>query len=313
MPAGSASTVASGPDAEAGVEWRGVLWYLALAFGLAWLLEGTALASGVRFESLTAASTGLLATAMLTPALSAFVVRRFVTREGFANAGLRRGPLRPYLAIWLGMPALVAAICAVTVLIGLGRFDPELTTLFGRIHEAARGAPIPRLPPPPLLALAMFAQSLTLGATLTTLFAFGEEFGWTGYLLVRLLPLGRWRAALLYGTAWGLWHAPVIAGGYNYPGYPIAGVFMMCALTTAFALTQTALRIRYGSVWLTSFFHANVNAQGLGVLPMFVLGASPVLGGVTGLVGVACFATLGAWLLARTTGGHEADAARLRS
>src|SRR6185369_3706733 len=109
----------------------------------------------------------------------------------------------------------------------------------------------------PVLSLAMLAQGLTLGVLITTLFAFGEEFGWTGYLLVQLLPLGRWRAAVVYGLIWGLWHAPVIAGGFNYPGYPVLGVVMMCVLTAAFALSHTALRLRFDSVWLTSFFHAN--------------------------------------------------------
>ena len=135
---------------------------------------------------------------------------------------------------------------------------------------------------------------------ITSLFTFGEEFGWTGYLLVRLLPLGRWRAALLYGTIWGLWHAPIIAGGYNYPGYPVLGPAMMCLLTIAFALTQTALRLRYDSVYLTSFFHSSINTHGLGILPMFVAGVSPILGGVTGIVGIVTFMALGVWLLART-------------
>jgi hypothetical protein len=157
-----------------------------------------------------------------------------------------------------------------------------------------------------VLSAAILAQSLTLGVLVTSVFAFGEEFGWTGYLLVRLLPLGRWRAALIYGAIWGLWHAPVIAGGYNYPGYPVIGAVMMCALTIAFALTQTALRLRFDSVLLTSFFHASINTQGLGLLPMLVIGVSPILGGITGLVGVVAFGTLGTWLLARTPAAASA-------
>ncbi|MEP7027148.1 MAG: CPBP family intramembrane glutamic endopeptidase [Candidatus Eisenbacteria bacterium] len=282
------------------VQWRGVLAYLALAFGLAWTVEFVALARGVRFTSLTPPTTALLALVMLTPAIAAYIVRRFATREGFATAGLRRGPWRPYLFVWIGVPLLVVAIYAVTVLLGLGRFDPTLSELTARMEEMAQGRPIPQLPPLPVLAAAMFAQSLTLGVIITSVFTFGEEFGWTGYLLVQLLPLGRWRAALIYGALWGLWHAPVIAGGYNYPGHPVLGVLMMCALTTAFALSQTALRLRSDSVWLTSFFHASINIHGLGVFSMLVIGFSPVLGGVTGVVGIVAFGALGAWLLART-------------
>jgi uncharacterized protein len=282
------------------VDWRAVRVFLALAFGLAWTLEGAALACGVRFSSLTPGSTALLASVMFTPALAAFVVRRFITREGFATAGLHRGPWRPYLRVWIGIPLLVAVIYALTVLMGLGRFDPTLATLTARMREMAHGQPLPHLPSMPVLSAAILAQSLTLGVLVTSVFTFGEEFGWTGYLLVRLLPLGRWRAALIYGAIWGFWHAPIIAGGFNYPGYPVIGVFMMCGLTSSFALTQTALRLRFDSVLLTSFFHASINNQGLGLLPLLVIGVSPILGGVTGLVGVVVFGSLGAWLLART-------------
>src|SRR5262249_17558580 len=157
-------------------------------------------------------------------------------------------------------------------------FDPTLSQLMDRIKEAAAtyNRPVPELPPPLVLGALIFVQSLIVGGLITTVFTFGEEFGWTGYLLVKLLPLSRWRAALIYGCIWGLWHAPIIVGGYNYPGYPVLGIFMMCALTTSFALSQTALRLRYRSVILTSFFHASINASGLGIIPMFALGVSPV-------------------------------------
>ena len=294
-------------DIPARVPWREVAAFLGLAFGLAWVPEFVALARGVRFGSLSIGSTALLAAIMIAPALAATLTRRFITKEGFATAGLRWGPWRPYFLIWVSMPFFVAAIYLLTVAFGLGQFDPTLSQLFARIHEVAAGRPIPNLPPPMVLAAAIFAQSMTIGALVTPVFTFGEEFGWSGYLLIKLLPLGRWKAAALYGAIWGLWHAPVIVGGYNYPGHPLLGPVMMCFLTIAFALSQTALRLRFNSVFITSFFHAGINANGLGVLPMFVLGVSPVLGGITGLVGVAAFGLLGAWLLARTP---EATASR---
>ena len=146
-----------------GVEWRAVGAYVALAFGLAWVVEGTALARGVRFTSLTPGTTALLASIMFTPAIAAYIVRRFITREGFATAGLRRGPWRPYLVVWIGVPVLVAAIYALTIVVGWGRFDPTLSQLMARIEELARGQAVPRLPPPPALAAAILAQSLKIG------------------------------------------------------------------------------------------------------------------------------------------------------
>src|SRR5262249_294080 len=169
-----------------------------------------------------------------------------------------------------------------------------------QIHDAARGRAFPKLPPPPVLAAAVFAQSLTLGVLITSLFTFGEEFGWWGFLLVHLVPLGRWCAWLTYGPMLGLWIPAVIVGRVNDAGNGVRGPVMMGALTIAFALNQTALRVRYDSVFLTSFFHASINNQGHGVLPLLVTGVSPILGGITGMTGILAFAAPGAWLLART-------------
>jgi hypothetical protein len=288
------------------VNWRGVGAFLLLAYGLAWLPELIALARGVRVHPPTTAGTALLAAVMWAPAVAAFLVRRFVTREGFATAGLRIGPRRAwiyYLAAWLGVPVLVSAIYGTTLLLGLGTLDPALT----RAAEAARAAgAVP--PSSATLATALVAGSLTAGVLVTSLATFGEEFGWTGYLLPTLLPLGRWRAALIYGVAWGLWHAPIIVAGYNYPGHPVVGVFVMCAFTTAVALGQTAARLCSGSVLLTSVVHAGINAQGRGLWPVLVTDVPPLLGGLTGAVGIALIALVGAWLLARApaVGAHEA-------
>src|SRR5262249_30868734 len=161
-----------------GVAWKAVAAYLAIAFGLAWSIEGVALARGMRLATPTIRSTALLASVMFTSAIAAWVVR-LVTREGFQSAGLRFGPWRPYLAVWIGVPLLVAAIYGLAIAAG-GRFDPTVSQLMAQIHDAARGRVIPKLPPPPVLAAAVFAQSLTLGVLITSLFTFGEEFGWTG-------------------------------------------------------------------------------------------------------------------------------------
>jgi uncharacterized protein len=279
------------------VDWRGVVWYIAIALGLSWAAQVTALLCGMRFLELSPAGGLLLTGVMFTPALAALVVRLLVTREGFKTAGLRFGSWRYYLAIWLGVPALFAAVYGVTALTGLGRLDLQLTEVMARIREKA---PEAGNLSPGLVATLTLVQSMTFGLILTCIATFGEEFGWTGFLLGKLLPLGRWRAAALYGLIWGLWHAPMIIGGYNYPGYPVLGVLMMCVATMALALVQTALRLRSRSVLVTSFFHAAVNSQGAGICILLVSGYSPILGGIMGAVGIIMVAATGALLLART-------------
>jgi hypothetical protein len=277
------------------VDGRGIGAYLVLAFAFAWIPELLALARGVRFAAPGGGTLALLVAVMFAPGVAAFLVRRFVTREGFADAGLRVGPRRAYLAAWLGVPLLAALVYGLTVALGLGAVDPTLARATAALASAG-----PAPPSPPVLGAVLLAQSLTVGVLVTTVATLGEEFGWTGYLLPRLLPLGRWRAALLYGVAWGLWHAPVIVGGHNYPGHPVAGVLAMCGFTTAVALLQTAARLRTGSVLLTSVVHAALNAQGRGLWPVLVLDVPPLLGGLTGLVGIVVIGLAGAGLLART-------------
>jgi len=276
---------------------RGILAFVALAFGLTWAIEIAALAMGMRFSRVGATETLLLAGVMFIPALSAFVVRRFVTREGFGDAGLRLGPWRLYIAVWLGVPLLVAVIYGLSALFGVARFDWTLQTTLAQLQELAPDKPLPAAPV--LVGMAL-ASTMTMGLLITCVATFGEEFGWTGYLLPRLLPLGKWRAALLYGLVWGLWHAPVIWGGFNYPGYPLSGVAMMCVFTIVLALIQTALRLRSGSVLLTSFFHASINSQARGVIVLVAASVHPLLGGLLGATGLAVFGLVGAFLLART-------------
>ncbi len=280
------------------IDRRGVAAFLAITFGLTWAVEIGALLSGLRFDTLTPAAIAILTGVMFIPALAAFVVRRFITREGFASAGLRLGPWRPYLAVWLGVPLLFALIYGVTLALGLPDFDPTAQTAIEQL-QALAGPDAPAPPPTPVLLGGALLASLTFGVLLTSIATFGEEFGWTGFLLPKLLPLGRWAVALTYGAIWGLWHAPIIWGGYNYPGYPWIGVGMMPLFTISLALIQTALWLRSGSVLLTSFFHAAINTQGRGIWPLIVVGVAPLLGGPLGVVGILIFAATGAWLLLR--------------
>ena len=74
-----------------------------------------------------------------------------------------------------------------------------------------------------------YAGALVAGFTLNGVFAFGEEYGWRGWLAEELRPLGAFWANLLTGVLWGAWHAPLILLGYNYAGYAKLGTAFMIA------------------------------------------------------------------------------------
>src|SRR4051812_4396689 len=87
---------------------RGIVAYLALSFGGTWLWLFVA----HQVMGLSALNPLLQLPAFCVPAIAALVVRRWVTREGFVDAGLRlrlKTAWRYYLLAWLG-PLVIAAV-----------------------------------------------------------------------------------------------------------------------------------------------------------------------------------------------------------
>lgn len=107
--------------------------------------------------------------------------------------------------------------------------------------------------------------------------AFGEEWGWRGYLGPKLEQVMSKPAAILVGgILWGLWHAPVTMAGHNfgvdYPYFPWVGIGFMCLMCTCFNAFLTLLTERTKSIYPAAFCHMVNNNCGAGVL--FLLFAS---------------------------------------
>ena len=79
----------------------------------------------------------------------------------------------------------------------------------------------------------------------------GEELAWRGWLLPKLTErFGQLRAVLLTGLVWGIWHAPVVAMGYNYgEGHPLANVAAMVLFCLVLGVIQGFLFWRTDSIW----------------------------------------------------------------
>ena len=86
--------------------------------------------------------------------------------------------------------------------------------------------------------------------------ALGEEYGWRGYLQQELIKMGRVKGVLLVGIIWGVWHAPVIAMGHNYPGHPVLGPILMVAYAVFLAYVLGYAVLKSGSIWLAAYLHA---------------------------------------------------------
>lgn len=116
--------------------------------------------------------------------------------------------------------------------------------------------------------LTALAATVAIGITINAVTAFGEEFGWRGYLLWELAPLGFWKASVAIGAVWGLWHAPAIITGAHprFSSFPFLGVAMMTAACISLSPIYTYLVIRAESVLAAALLHGIFNSSAALVL-----------------------------------------------
>ena len=268
--------------------------FLAITFAATYAVEVAWLARGVRFDEADAKVNFGLFAIMWIPAVAAQLTKRLVSKSAFVRPQL---PRPSFILSSIFLPPLVFGIIyGLSAALGWATFDPDLQQMTKTLSAETAVA----LPPKFVILLGTLFASMTFGLFFTCLGTAGEELGWTGFLLPRLLArLSPLPSAVLYGTIWGLWHAPLIYGGFNYPGEPLAGIALMCLFCIALAMVQTAVWLRTRTVLATTLVHASVNAQARGLWALLFPQAtvSVLLGGAAGLVGVVIIAVIGfLWL-----------------
>jgi len=181
---------------------KGIFSFLAITFGVTYAIEGGLIASGFRITRLPPLYGQLIIMAVMwVPALATVLTVRLVTREGFAIANLRLGPWKPYLASGLLVPLCFVLIYGLTWLLGLNRPDWKLAQFLAMIRSAP-GARLTAVPSPGLVLPALFGATLVFSPLLNGLFGFGEELGWRGYLLTRMVTVARSRRPSPIRMAW---------------------------------------------------------------------------------------------------------------
>lgn len=273
------------------LDLRGIGSFTLIAAGLAWLIISPLWITGVGLASPFALP--LMSLMMWTPAIAAFIVVRFIRRPaaGIRSAtGLRLGKGRKWGWYWLlaWIVPVVMALAAPFVGALFGWYELDLVEFSGfrAMLEAAGGAAALEQVP---IELIIFGQlgAILLAPIINGLFTFGEEWGWRGYLLPALLPLGQWPALLISGVIWGLWHAPVILLGYNYPQHPVLGVLLMTIFCVILGILFGWTRLATGSVWPAVIAHGAIN--GAAAAPVLFVRADTsydtALVGITGLTG----------------------------
>jgi membrane protease YdiL (CAAX protease family) len=274
--ADTARTAAQAP-ARIHVNWKEVITFVVLAYGLAWAWSGFFLLPYLG-DLLTQSTTptnmlerlGAMTTlpTMLTPMIAALIMRIFLSKEGVKGSlGLLRSP-KYYLAA-LVIPAVF--VTAVVLIITQAITLPGVSLGEFRWSEATWSVYL----------------ILMVSALPVTLFTFGEEYGWRGYLLPRLLPLGEIRASILLGVIWGVWHLPLLLAGLNYPGANVwLAIILFTFVTVALSFTYTWFYVTSsGSVLVAAVFHASTNNfSDTFWVPPLLAGVNPIAPSFVGAV-----------------------------
>jgi len=239
---------------------------------------------------------------MWTPA-AASVVARLALREGFGNVSFRLGGRRGSKAIGLALifPIVVGLIAyGIAWTTGLVQFSPRPIGLAAPYIAKTTSAGV------------VFMINLAVAATVVTVYsartAAGEEIGWRGYMLTRLVDAGLPKPILMSGLIWGLWHVPLILGGIYLVGPPRFLAALLWMITaTAFSFVFARLRLETGSVWPAITLHSAWNAiiqaafdpASHGAQAELWIGESGILVALTMIVAAIVF-SYGRWTILRT-------------
>jgi membrane protease YdiL (CAAX protease family) len=136
----------------------------------------------------------------------------------------------------------------------------------------------------------------------------GEEIGWRGYMLTRLIDAGVPRPMLTSGLIWGLWHVPLVVwAGFGDGPSPLLSVMLLLVTTTAFSYMLARMRLETGSVWPAILLHVTWNTAIQAGFDVAMAGAQEALwvgenGLLTALVLVVAAAiySRGRWTIIRT-------------
>jgi hypothetical protein len=188
------------------------------------------------------------------PLIAALIVRVFINKEGLTKyLGWRRS--WKYYLVALLAPAFYYGLQTVFYhVVGLGRFTPTRTDM-----------PLWAYVGPYLLIISLFI----------TPYVFGEEYGWRGDLLPRLLVLGEIKATVMVGAITGFWHLPLLLVGWVLAGQsPLIVVPLYVVNLIFLAFPYTWLYIASGrSVAVVSLLHGSVDAYGNGLTGSVVFGS----------------------------------------
>ena len=234
---------------------------------------------------------------MFIPSIIAVFLQKTVCKEPLKEPlGISFKPNRYFLLAWLLPPAIAFATIGISLLFPGVDYAPGMEGMIERFRSILTPEQLTELqkqivesPIHPLWIALL--QGLIAGPTVNAIAGFGEELGWRGFLQKEFNKLDFWKSSIMIGLVWGIWHAPIILQGHNYPQHPSIGVIMMIIFTLLLSPIFSYIRIKAKSVIAAAIIHGSLNATvGLAIMP--IRGGDDLTVGVTGLSGFIVLAII---------------------
>jgi uncharacterized protein len=177
---------------------------------------------------------------MLMVALATFIVGRFVLKDGFENVGWSWGKPFHYVIVFLFSLFIWLLPVAIEIFYGINK-----------PHDLVEVSP----------NFMMFVFRFIA----TLLPAFGEEFGWRGYLLPKLIEkFTPKKALLIHAFIWWAWHLPVLLGMGLHNTEVSNNLFLNVTSITLLSIIPSMLHAvifafiwsKTNSIFVVTFYHA---------------------------------------------------------
>ena len=274
---------------------RKAILFVILAYAFSWLLAAGYYALGGRLTQ--PAAIVVVTLYMFSPMTAAIIVQKVIYKQPLrAPLAISFRPNRWFLVAWFLPPIAALATLGVSILLPGVKYSPDMAGLFERFASSLTPEQIAAAKqqlaasPVHLVWIAML-EALIAGVTINAVAGFGEELGWRSLLQGELSDLGFWRSSALIGVIWGIWHAPLVIQGHNYPQHPLLGVAMMTVFTLLLSPIFGYVRLKAKSVFAAAIIHGSLNA--VAGLPLMVLvGGNDLSVGITGLAGFVVLAAI---------------------
>ena len=301
------------------MNWNKIGIFLAIAFGISWLSGALIYFGGIEYGNFLS----IIIVAcfyMPAPAIAALIVQKYIYKEPLADIGLKWPGINWK---WIGATVFISISFILGTLgviwvagnqlgqASFGTLDFSADGILQKIAEiaieSAGGSDLPidieaelekmpfKIAALPLMLLS-FVSAIIAAFSVNLPFMFGEEFGWRGLLLEETRQLGFFKSNLFIGVVWGLWHAPIILMGHNYPEYPVIGVGMMVLFCVALAFPFAYVRDKTNSILGPCVMHGMINGTAAMTL-YFVWGGHSLVTGMTGVAGLIVIVSVGIGIL----------------